>query len=84
MAMKDVKPGFAGAALATAQLLYQEATAMQPQANITFMALLPEGRQRPIDEAGALPGVEDFGSSSVLDDMAYAATWLGKATGAAS
>jgi hypothetical protein len=83
MVMQDAKPGFAAAALLTAKNLYQEAVAMQPQANVTFMALLPEGHQRPIDEGSALLGVQDFGSTSVLDDMAYAAAWLGKATGAA-
>jgi hypothetical protein len=82
MVMKDAKPGFASAALLTAKLLYQEAVGMQPQANVTFMALL-QGQRRPVDEGGAVLGVQDFGSSSVLDDMAYAAAWLGKATGAA-
>jgi hypothetical protein len=44
---------------------------------------LLQGQRRPVDEGGAVLGVQDFGSSSVLDDMAYAAAWLGKATGAA-
>jgi hypothetical protein len=83
MVMRDAKPDFASAALLTAKLLYQEAVGMQPQANVTFMVLLPEGQRRPVDEGGAVLGVQDFGSSSVLDDMAYAAAWLGKATGAA-
>jgi hypothetical protein len=83
MVTNDINPKFANASLATAKLLYQEAVSLQPQANITFEALLPEGQQRPIDEDGAKAGVQDFGSSSVLDDMAHAAVWLSKATGTA-
>lgn len=81
MVMKDLDVTFASAALATAEVLYQEAVAMRPTANITFDALLPRGQQRPVDDDGAKFGVQDFGSSSVLDDMALGAAWLGRATG---
>jgi hypothetical protein len=81
MVVKDMNPTFANATLSTAKVLYQEAVAMQPRANVTFRVLLPAGEQQPLDEGGAQLGVQDFGSSSVLDDMAHAATWLSKATG---
>lgn len=84
MVAKDAHPQFASASLKTAMLLYQEAVLLRPQANITFEALLPEGQQQRAAEYadGGAIGVQDFGSSSVLDDMALAAAWLGKATGA--
>lgn len=81
LALSDARPDFAAQALATAEALYQEAVAMQPHANVTFEALLLPGNERPVDAEGPVLGVQDFGSTSVLDDMAFAAAWLAKATG---
>lgn len=72
------------AALSEAVALYREAQAMLPQPNQPFTqldtltaTLTPAG-----GSAAKLVGVEVFGSSSVMDDMAHAAVWLAVATGA--
>lgn len=68
------------AALSEAASLYLDAQAMLPQPNQAFIELdtLTAAAGGP---AAGLVGVEVFGSSSVLDDMAHAAVWLAVATG---
>lgn len=68
------------AALSEAANLYREAQDMLPQPNQAFIELdtLTAAAGGP---AAGLVGVEVFGSSSVLDDMAHAAVWLAVATG---
>jgi hypothetical protein len=68
------------AVLSEAVALYREAQAMDPQANQPFAdldSLSTAAGAKP----GSLVGVQVFGSSSVMDDMALAATWLAVATG---
>jgi hypothetical protein len=68
------------AVLIEAVALYREAQAMNPQPNQPFTDL-----DTLSTAAGAKPGgfvgVQVFGSSSVMDDMALAAAWLAIATG---
>lgn len=77
------------AVLSEATALYREAQAMSPEVN---RALEELDNLTPAQSAAAagsggsssatgLVGVQAFGSSSVMDDMALAAAWLAAATG---
>lgn len=86
LALKSSQPDFAAAALTKAQLLFNLAEQMKPQVNKTLDDLRHSTDSSSIGGVGgnhdvAPVGVEVFSSSSVMDDMAFAATWLAKATG---
>lgn len=92
LALKPTQPDFAAAALIEAKVLFDLAEQMQPQINRTLDDLREiveissggSGISGNASAAAAAVGVEVFGSSSVMDDMAFAATWLAKATGRGS
>jgi hypothetical protein len=76
---------FVATVLSEAQALFYEAQAMAPQANMPFAQLdtLTPSLLATGGSAADLVGVQGFGSSSVMDDMALAAVWLAAATGKA-
>lgn len=81
--LESSQSGFAAAALNKAHLLFDLAEQMGPQINRTLDDLrdVAAGSNSSGNANAAAVGVEVFGSSSVMDDMAFAATWLAKASG---
>lgn len=70
------------AALSEAVALYREAQAMMPEPNKPLTDLDTLSGSTQAGQAAGLVGVQVFGSSSLMDDMAFAAAWLAVATGA--
>jgi hypothetical protein len=86
LALTQTQPAFAATALSLARVLYEEARSMQPAANMSFAELVSYTASMNSTVTWAADDVDvvcpqQFGSTSVLDDMAYAAGWLAKATG---